>query len=467
MTDSSADQSKTSRPQIVSGPLRSTILLLALPVLLEQLLSFCVGFYDTFLSGHLAESVSANATTAVGLAAYVGWLASMIFGLIGTGTTALVSRFWGAGEFAQANRVANRSIALATVLGGIVFLVVFAGAPLVPRMMNMDPETSRIVIRYLRIDGIGHIFTGVSLIGAAALRGSGDMRSPMWILGLVSVLNIIVSTTLVYGLGPVPEMGVDGIVLGTVTARVTGGLLMLAALVRGLSGLRLMRKELTFRGELVSRILRIGGPAALDGLIMWGGHFVFLKIISMLGDGDFDSPIFAAHIIGIQLEAITYLPAVAWGHAAATTIGQSLGSSNHDRAIRAGHEAVRQCCMLSLVITLVFFFGSHAIYSLMHGNAQVVAVGAPAFRMVALFQVPLAASIIYVFALRGSGDTRFPMWITIIGVIGVRIPVAYVCGVVLEGGLYGAWIGMCADMVVRALLAFSRYRQGSWSKTRV
>jgi putative MATE family efflux protein len=467
MTDSTADSTKTSRPPIVSGPLRSTILLLALPVLLEQLLSFSVGLYDTYLSGHLGDSVSANATTAVGMAAYVGWLASMIFGLVGTGTTALVSRFWGAGEFTQANRVANRSIALAAALGGIVFLILFSAAPLVPQFMNMQPEPERIVIRYLRIDGIGHIFTAISLIGAAALRGSGDMRSPMWILGLVSVLNIIVSTTLVNGLGPIPKMGVDGIVLGTVTARVTGGLLMLAALARGLSGLRLIRKELTFRGELVSRILRIGRPAALDGLIMWGGHFVFLKIISMLGQGEFESPIFAAHIIGIQLEAITYLPAVAWGHAAATTIGQSLGSSNQDRAIGAGHEAVVQCCLLSLVITLIFFFGSHAIYGLMHGNAQVVAIGAPAFRMVALFQIPLAVSIIYVFALRGAGDTRFPMWITVIGVIGVRIPVAYVCGVVLEGGLYGAWIGMCADMAVRAILATVRYRRSGWADTRV
>lgn len=452
-----------NRSSLLTGELRKTVFLLALPVLCEQFLSFCVGFFDTFLSGR----ISTDATTAIGLAAYVGWLASLIFGLVGAGTTALVSRAWGASDFPQANRVMNRSIALAVLLGGLVYGFIYTAAPGLAALLGMQDEPRRIAIRYLRIDGLGHLFTSVSLIGAAALRGSGNMRSPMFILGLVSVLNVIISSALVYGIGPIPKMGIDGIVAGTVTARFCGGALMLAALTRGLSGLKLLKSELTFRGDTVRRILRIGMPAVLDGGVMWTGHLMFLVIIANLSGGQFGSAAFAAHIVGIQVEAITYLPAVAWGFAAATMVGQSLGASDPERAKRAGQEAVWQCSWLAGLISVLFFTCATSIYGFMHKDASVREIGIPAFQMMAFFQVPLVMSIIYVWALRGAGDTRSPMLINAFGVLCIRLPVAYVCGIVYERGLFGAWIGMCADVTVRAILVWLRYRRGRWLETKV
>src|SRR5690606_21518553 len=113
------------------------------------------------------------------------------------------------------------------------------------------------------------------------------------------------------------------------------------------------------------RILAIGLPAALDGALMWGAQFLFLMIISHLSAGSQRTSIFAAHIVGIRVEAITYLPAVAWGAAAATLVGQSLGAGLPQRAIHAGHTAARQCGMLGAVMTLVFFFGAGPIYRFM------------------------------------------------------------------------------------------------------
>ncbi len=462
-----------SRSKLLTGDLRQTVFLLALPVLCEQFLSFCVGFYDTFLSGRIGS----QATSAIGLAAYVSWLASMLFALVGTGTTALVSRHWGAGEFDDARRITNRSIALAAVLGTAVYGLIFFAAPLFAHLLDMGEETRRIVVRYLRVDGFGHIFTCFSLIGAAALRGAGDMRSPMFILGLVSILNVILSSAFVYGIGPlpawgingtvIPKLGIDGIVLGTVLARSAGGTLMLIALSRGISGLKLSRRELKLKGNSVSRILKIGRPAAAEGMMIWAGQFVFLIIISHLGQGKFQTATFAAHVIGIQVEAITYLPAVAWGCAAATMIGQSLGAQNRDRAVQAGHAAVIQCTLLTVAIGTVFFFGAPTIYHFMHRDELVHQIGIPAFRMLAFFQPPLAISIVYVFALRGAGDTRYPMLINTIGVYAIRVPLGYFCGITLELGLVGAWLGMCGDIAVRAVLVWLRFVRQRWLEIRV
>ena len=451
------------RGHLLEGNLRRTVLLLALPVLCEQGLSFLVGFYDTWLSGR----ISAEATAAVGLAAYVGWLASMLFGLVATGTTALVARHWGAGEIGLANRVTNRSIALAGLAGLGVYGLVYLLAPVMAGLLEMQGETARIVVHYLRIDGIGHVVTGMTLAAAAAMRGAGNMRTPMFVLGFVSVLNVVVSSVLVFGVGSLPGWGIDGIVVGTLVARVGGGLLMLLVLVRGVGGLRLVPGELQVRGETGRRILRIGGPAALDGLLTWTGQFLFLMIIARLESGGRSSSTFAAHIIGVRVEGITYLPAVAWGAAAATLVGQSLGAGRRERAWKAGHAAARQCGILAVVIGLVFLVTAPELFTLMHSEPEVAEIGTRPFRVIAFFQLPLALSIVYVAALRGAGETRFPLVVNLLGVYAVRLPVAGLAGLVYGGGLMAAWIGMGADVTFRTGLLLVKYCKGAWVHTRV
>ena len=159
--------------------------------------------------------------------------------------------------------------------------------------------------------------------------------------------------------------------------------------------------------------------------------------------------------------------AVAWGYAAATMIGQSLGAEDRKRAVKAGHEAVLQCSLLGAVITIAFYAGAPAIYRIMHEDPAVREVGIPAFRMLAFFQIPLVLSITYVFGLRGAGDTRYPLLINSFGVFCIRLPVAYLCGIVWQMGLIGAWIGMCCDVTVRAALVSVRFIRGRWLTTRV
>lgn len=451
------------RSRLLTGPLRPTVFWLALPVLFEQFLNFCVGTCDIWLAGHLPDrSQTTPATTAVGVAAYVGWLASLLFSFVAAGTTALVARSWGAGDRVAAGRITTRSLLLA-VLAGVGFLIViWPAAPLVPRALALDADATRISIHYLRLDALGLVFTALSLVAAAAFRGAGDTRTPMLALGTVSIVNLIVSAGLVYGWGPFPALGVSGIVWGTVVARTSGGLLILAWLLRGRSGLRIHRRDASLFHRDVSRILRIGLPAAADGAVLWTGHFLFLRIISDLGP-----TAMSAHMVGIRVEAITYLPAVAWGAAAATMVGQSLGGGDVDRARRAGHEAVRQCAFLGVGITLAFTLGAEWIFRHMHTDAEVCRVGAAAFPLVGVFQIPLLTGIIYVAALRGAGDTRFPLVMTALSTFGLRLPLAWWLSAELGWGLLGAWSGMCADMGVRSVMASLRYIRGAWQRIEV
>lgn len=452
---------RPSRPKLPSnlltGTLRPTLFFLALPVLGEQFLNFLVGFYDVYLAGHLSADIRTDATAAVGVAAYVGWLASMLFSVVGNGTTALISRAWGAEDRELANRVANRSAMLSLVAGFIFMVLIVPAAPYLVSFMGLRDQAAEMAVRYLRIDAIGLIFSSFSMVMAAAFRGSGDMKTPMWVFGSVSVLNVLVSTGLVRGWGGIAPWGYDGIVVGTLVARVSGGLLIAWLFARGQDGLTMSLRQFQLRGETVRRILSIGVPSAIEGMVMWMGHALFLRVLSQIGQAEF-----AAHIIGVRVEAITYLPAVAYGAAAATMVGQSLGAADRQRAIQAGHEAALQCSMLGILITLWFTLGAEWIYTNMHQDVAVQAVGIPAFRIVGLFQIPLMLSIVYLAALRGAGETRFPLFVAIISTYLVRIPLGYYFGVVLEMGLMGAWIGMNADMFVRAVFAVWRFWSQRW-----
>ncbi len=449
--------------------LRQSVLTLAIPALGEQLLNFCVSLFDTYLAGQVSSPSHEVGiyTTTVGIAGYISWLATLIFSLVGTGTTALVSRARGAGDLDQANRFANRSLTLAGGLGLVVFVILTVLAPLYAQMQQMQGESYRVAVGFLRTDAFGQVFFCYCLIGSAALRSMGDMRTPMIVLGVVNILNIVLSSSLVFGLGPIEPMGIDGIVTGTVTARICGGLLMLGVLGRGVSGLKLHFGYLVPHSDDIRRILKIGVPAAVDGILMWCGQWLFLMIISRLGDGSQEKAFTAAHMIGMEAEALTYLPATAWGYAAASLVGQSLGAGDPLRARRLGNEAARQCIIVAIVGALVYLLGAQWIYAIMTQEAAVREIGVPALRFLSWYQIPLAVMVVYIYAIRGAGDTRAVMFINIFGIMCIRLPVGYLLGIVCSGGLIGAWSGMCLDVVFRTIASMLYYRRGRWAQTKV
>jgi putative MATE family efflux protein len=326
----------------------------------------------------------------------------------------------------------------------------------------MRGDAYPIAVQYLRIDAYGHLFTSITVVIGAALRGIGDMRRPMIAYAIINAVNIVASTAFVY----LADMGVTGIVAGTVTARVVGAAVLLGVLARGRAGLRLDRTQMRVDMERVRRILRIGVPAAIDGAIMWVGHFAFLAIITRVAEGAVGQASFAAHVIAVRVEALTYLPALAWATAAATIIGQSLGARDAGRAKRVGHEAVLQCGVIAVAVAIVFYFAAAAIYRQMSVDELVRSIGPGPFRVLALLQPCMAVSIVYIGGMRGAGDTRYPMLITVAGIV-IRLSLGYYFGIVRDGGLMGAWMGMFGDMIWRAVAAAVRFLRGQWVDTRV
>jgi len=448
---------------LLTGTVRRRIFELAMPALGEQVLNTMVGLVDVYLAGYVGR----DATSAVGLASYVSWLIWMLFGAVGVGAAAVVARAIGSGNRTEARAAVSQALGLALILGAAAVAAVVGAAPLIAMLLWRGTGPEALTVTYLRIEGWGHLLLSLTAIGGACMRAAGDTRTPMRITGVVNVINIVISCSLVFGWFGLPALDVVGIAIGTVAARSLGGLLMLAALSSPRAALRLDRRKIRPQWVWTARLLRIGLPASAEGAALWGGNFLFMMIVARTA-GKFTGGVnFAAHIIGMRVESLSYLPAAAWSMAGGAVVGQCLGAGMPRRAKQAGYEACLQGGALITLMGVLYFLAAHPLYRLFTGDPDVMAAGVPALRLVAFFQPCLAVLIILNGCLRGAGDTRVPFAITTTSIMAIRVPIAYLGGIRLDYGLVGAWIGMCVDMSARAILYGLRFAGGRWQRVKV
>jgi putative MATE family efflux protein len=360
----------------------------------------------------------------------------------------------------------NQALLLAGLAGLATSLAAYFLAPLLSAQLARTTESQAIALGYLRIDALGYLLLAVTAIGHGLLRAAGNTRTPMGIMLIVNIVNALVSVALVHGWFGV-SLGPTGIAIGTLVARSLGGLIVIAVLLQGPCGFRIHPVFLRPNPAIIARMLRVGLPAAGDAAVMSLAQLLFLTVVSRTATGEAGTANFAAHTIAMRMEGLSYLPAIAWATAAATAAGQYLGARRPDDAARAVRSAALQGAGISAGIGAVFVIFADAIYRLMSNDPAVAAVGVPAFRILGFVQPMLAAGIIYNGALRGIGDARITMLISIIAGVCLRVPIGYLGGIWLGGGLIGAWCGMWTDNVTKFILGWLRFRHGGWRHIRV
>jgi putative MATE family efflux protein len=216
--------------------------------------------------------------------------------------------------------------------------------------------------------------------------------------------------------------------------------------------------------QLMRRILRIGVPGGFDVMSIVVCQFIFISIVDTLG-----TVAVAAHGVAIRLESLAYLPGYAFQVAAATLAGQYLGAGDYRRAGRSVLVACAASGSLLSGAGLLLFFGSGWLVHWFLGpdQSQVAAIAPQLLRIVSLAMLPLALYQVFTGALRGAGDTRWPLAFTFIGFLGVRLPAAYLLSQVWGWGVQGAWYAMVADLMLRCALVSYRFAHGGWKRVEV
>jgi len=442
------------------GTLRP-LLALVWPVLIEQMLAMLVGFSDMLLAGHYLGRPHLAAMT---MLSYGLWAAENMFAFVAIGAMALIARYAGAGNPQGANRVCNQSFVAGGILAVAVTTLGIAFGPHLVAAMQLEGEAARLATRYLYWTLPMLPMMMLEAIGIACLRGTGDMVMALVARALVNVIDIALSWSLLLGVGPLPELGWDGLAIGTAAGYGLGGLLPLAVLVRGQGGLQVRWALLRPDWQLIRRILRIGVPGGIDIMSMIGCQLIFVGLINTLGE-----LAAAAHGVAIRIESLAYLPGTAFQVAAATLAGQYLGAGDYRRATRSVLVACLTGGAVMAAAGLTFFFGAESLVPLFvrTSQADVISTTAPLLRIISVAMVPLALVMVLTGALRGAGDTRWPLLFSLIGFLVIRMPAAYLLAYVWGWGIQGAWYAMVIDLVVRCAMVMYRFWHGGWQRIEV
>lgn len=435
---------------------------LAGPALAQQGLLFAIRTYDQYLTGQFSPSHQAALTTAN----YIYWFVVSYAVVVTAGATALVARFVGAGDLPLARKAAGQAVLLAVGFGLFGGLVGVFGLPTLVDVLNLDGPSAEFAIAYLTPLAMLLPFYLIEVGGIACLVGAGDTKTGMYVLATAAVVNVPLATGLSSGWGLFPDLGFVGIAWGTGLSHVLGCGIVITVLIRGRYGLRLTWADVTPERGLMYRLLRVSIPAAADSLSIGVFQFVFLGLINRLGE-----TAAAAHGIAIQLEALGYLSGSAFGVAAGSIVGRSLGAGRADLAARGGWTALLVGAAVMSAMGFLFFTFARPMFEIFcrsENQADVIEAGVPVLRLIAFAMPGLAGQIVLTQALRGAGDTRVPVLFTWAGFALVRLPLAYLLlspEVGIELGLMGAWVAMFADIYVRGLCFLVRFAGGKWQAT--
>jgi putative MATE family efflux protein len=443
-----------SRAQI-----RGRIFSLAGPAIAESLLVHLVSMVDMMMVGGLG----AYAITSIGLSNQAVFTANAVFSAISTGSTAVVARLVGAKDLTEANRAARQSFVMAAIAAMILGLGVVLFAPNIIHFMKAEEDVLPHALAYARIAGGSMVFSLTAMILNGVLRGAGDMKTPMRVNITANLINVVFNYLLIYGVGPFPRLEVAGAAWATLLSRVVALIMVLRVFFGGKFIIHFSLRD-SFKPEwpMLKRILNVGIPASIEHLIMRMGMMLYARTVSGLG-----TVAYAAHQISLNAEGITFTPGMGFSMASTTLVGQSLGAKRPERASQFGLEA-RRLAMISMgLLGLVLFFFPRQLIGLYTDDPEVIEMGVICLRIIAFAQPIMGSTFVLTGSLRGAGDTRFVMLITLFGVWVGRLGMAYLLVEVFQLGLRGAWYAMVFDQAIRATFGYLRWRHGGWKTARV
>lgn len=445
---------------------RRMVWMLAWPTVVEQLLMSVVTYVDAAMVGN----VGVNATAAIAVNTSVLWLMNGLIAGLGVGASVLVAKKIGEQKQEEARAILRQSISAMVIMGIIMTLIgQFILTPYLAKWMGAEEALIKPAGDYMKIVSLAFLFQVFLGVGGAVLRGTGDTRTPMMYNLLSNGLNLIGNFFFIYPTRKIVFLGLEftmwgagmgaaGAAIGTAIAYTTAGLLTLIRLFSPKCSVHISTKDsFRFDWKVLRQIIGLGLPSAFERVTLSSGQLVITSLVTGMG-----SSILAAHQLANTAESICYMPAFGFNVAVTTLVAQSLGAGEKKMA----KEFAKICIKYGVVVmvgcaTLMFIFAPYMIGFFIK-DAAVIALGASMLRIIAFAEPAVAISTVVSGILKGAGDTRWPFYISVIGMWVVRLSLALVLIKIFNFGLIGIWIPMGLDWIVRTVIGLWLIRGDKW-----
>ena len=445
---------------IVEGPLRPAVWKIAWPGMLTNVIGGLQGMVDHALVGHL---VGFKANAAIGVSWQIFIVVIVFISSLFTGMSVLVSRFAGAGDEEKVNRTVYQAFLTAIFISlGVLAPIGYFVSPALLKLVNAAPEVQAEALPFLRIMFVCSIGMMIYFMLSTALRSAGDARTPMFLGITMTVLNIALNILLISGLGPIPAFGTAGAAMGTCIA---SGSIAIFALIKLWSGSWVISIP---RGggygpnwSIIRSIFKFGLPTGIQGIAMNVGGVFMLSFIGSLAQSAAAQAAFA--VCYMELFSLITWTSVGLMGAAAAVAGQNLGAKHPARADAAVHVAARFGFAGAAFVGIFFLFLPRQLLAIFGLNEPaVVEIGVQLLRVLSVSGLLIAVALTYTGGLQGTGDTKSPLYISVISQIVVPLGT---CFVIKETGTLDPidiWLAILAGHATRCVLSVIRFRQGKW-----
>ena len=429
---------------------------ITLPAVFDLLAQTLIMALDMKMVSSLGPS--AISSVGVGTAGMYALIPALI--AVATGTTALLSRAYGADNKIEGKKAFTQSFFIAVPLGiflTIIFLLF--SEQIINLVGNAKDMNLKDAILYQNMTVIGFPFLGISIATFYAFRAMGENKIPMIGNTLALVLKLILNFLLIY----LFKWGIFGAALSTTLTRLFSAIFSIYLVFWSKKNwISLKVKDLKFDYFTSKRILKVGIPAAVEQLGLRIGMLIFEMMVISLGNLSY-----AAHKIALTAESISFNLGFAFSFAASALVGQELGKGSSQKALKDGYICTIIAMIVMSTFGLLFFIIPQFLVSLFTKDKDVIELATMALKIVSICQPFSGASMVLAGALRGAGDTKSVLLITYLGIFLIRIPITYIFLDVLNLGLAGAWIVMTIDLAIRSSLAFYIFRRGKWKYLQV
>jgi len=430
--------------------LRRQINRLAWPIVASTVLIRGAGIADFMILGQTGKEPLA----AIGLGQQITFVGMALAYALMVGVNVMVAYYTGARETEKRTRVANSAVWLSILVGLCMIIIGETLSRPLARLIGAEGEVLDLFWKYLRLIWLFYTFNVFVYVLTAIFQGTGNSRTPMYVVSVTGVIHIALTYILVFGKLGFPPMGIEGAAVATIVADFLGAAtLFILALKKGFIKFSVG----SAKSDDLKQLLELSLPVLGDRLLVSGSVYVYNSFVFM-----YSVAAYAAMQIVINIEAFSFLPGMAYMQTTQILVGQNLGEKNLEGAVRSGYQSSWIALGIMSLFGLTFLLFPSAWVSLFTKDPEVIPLGIYVCRLAAAIQPVLALTMVFQGALRGAGETGSVMFITFVGAWLVRLVLAFVFTHILNLSVHYVFWAMFIDWSVRSMMAFGRFRSGRW-----
>lgn len=427
---------------------------LFLPIIIEQFLEYLVGLADSIMVAYVGES----AVSGVSLVDFVMALIISLFAALSTGGAVIAGQYMGKKQMKEAKEAANQLVWFAGISSVIIMVIIYLVKPLILNGLfgQITDEVRRDANTYLMITAISIPFLALYNAGAAIFRTMGNSKLPMKIMLAMNIAHAIGNAILIYGF----HFGTAGVAIPTLISRIAAAVIIIILALNKSQAIYIKRSlKHKFNWPMIKRILSIGVPYGLENGLFFFGRIIVLSLVATFGTASI-----AANAVSGTIVMFQVLPGMAIGLGLTVVISRCIGAGDYEQAkyyTKKIMKIVYVAHVVSCAVVLALLPLIMNIYGLSETATALTTknVWWHAGFMVVIW--PLAYTLPVTF--RSSGDAKFPMMVGILSMFFCRIALAYLLSIYFNMGMFGTWIAMFIDWIMKAIIFVYRYMGGKWT----